>query len=58
MEEALSLYSIRLYLEPSPGGVYTVASPDVPGLVTEGSTPDEILRNVQDALAALKETWS
>ena len=58
MEEALSLYSIRLYLEPNPGGVYTVTSPDVPGLVTEGSTPDEILRNVQDALAALKETWS
>ena len=55
--EALRLYSVRLYLEPNPGGVYTVTSPDVPGLVTQGSTPDEILRNVQEALAVLKEAW-
>lgn len=55
--EALKLYSIRLYLEPNPGGVYTVTSPDVPGLVTEGQTPDEILHNVQEALAALMEAW-
>ena len=51
------LFSIRLYLEPNPSGVYTVTSPDVPGLVTEGSTPDEILHNVQEALDALKESW-
>jgi antitoxin HicB len=55
--EALKLYSVRLYLEPNPGGVYTVTSPDVPGLVTEGSTPEEILHNVQDALDALIEAW-
>lgn len=29
----------------------------VPGLVTEGSTPAEILHNVQDALDALQEAW-
>jgi len=34
-----------------------VTSPDVPGLVTEGSTPAEILDNVQDALEDLKEAW-
>jgi antitoxin HicB len=51
------LYSIRLYLEPNPGGVYTVTSPDVPGLVTEGHTPEEILGNVQEALDALQEAW-
>ena len=51
------LFSIRLYLEPDPSGVYTVTSPDVPGLVTEGRTPDEILHNVQEALNALKEAW-
>jgi antitoxin HicB len=51
------LFSIRLYLEPNPSGVYTVTSPDVPGLVTEGSTPEEILRNVQEALDVLKEAW-
>jgi len=55
--EMLRLYSIRLYLEPNPGGVYTVTSPDVPGLVTEGRTPDEILHNVQEALDALREAW-
>jgi antitoxin HicB len=52
------LYSIRLYLEPNPGGVYTVTSPDVPGLVTQGRTPPEILSNVQEALAALREGWA
>jgi antitoxin HicB len=56
MEQA-RLFSIRLTLEPNPGGVYTVTSPDVPGLVTEGSTPVEILSNVQEALEALKEAW-
>ena len=55
--EMLRLYSIRLYLEPNPGSVYTVTSPDVPGLVTEGSTPEEILHNVQDALDTLMEAW-
>ncbi len=53
----MSIYSIRLYLEPNPDGPYTVTSPDVPGLVTEGSSPDEIQRNVQEALAALMEVW-
>ena len=57
MEEPRRPYSIRLTLEPNPGGVYTVTSPDVPGLVTEGRTPDEILRNVQEALDALKQAW-
>lgn len=52
-----SIYSIRLYLEPNPDGVYTVTSPDVPGLVTEGTTPDEIQRNVQEALDALRAAW-
>jgi predicted RNase H-like HicB family nuclease len=56
-ERSVSLYSIRLYLEPNPGGVYTVNSPDVPGLVTEGSTPAVTLHNVQEALDALKEAW-
>ena len=53
----MSLFSIRLYLEPNPDGVYTVTSPDVPGLVTEGRTPAEIQRHVQDALDALQEAW-
>ncbi len=51
------MYSIRLYLEPNPNGFYTVTSPDVPGLVTEGQTPTEILNNVQEALQALAGAW-
>ena len=52
------MYRIRLHLEPNPDGVYTVTSPDVPGLVTEGRTPAEILSNVEEALAALLEAWA
>jgi len=55
--EAMKLYSVRLYLEPGPGSVYTVTSPDVPGLVTEGCAPGEILNNVQEALVALMQAW-
>jgi len=55
--ETRELYTIRLRLEPNPGGVYTVTSPDVPGLVTEGHTPVEILNNVQEALNGLMEAW-
>ena len=46
-------YRIRLTLEPNPNGVFTVTSPDVPGLVTEGKTATEIQANVQEALDAL-----
>lgn len=53
----MALHTIRLYLEPNPDGVYTVTSPDVPGLVTEGQTPDEVQANVQEALDALVEAW-
>ena len=53
----MSLYSIRLYLEPNSTGVYTITSPDVPGLVTEGTTPEEIAQNVQDAIDTLREAW-
>ena len=55
--KTIQLFSVRLQLEPNPDGTYTVTSPDVPGLVTEGRTPDEILRNVQDALKGLTEAW-
>lgn len=51
-------YRIRLNLEPNPDGVFTVTSPDVPGLVTEGRTASEIQANVQEALSALFEAWT
>ena len=51
-------YRIRLSLEPNPDGVFTVTSPDVPGLVTEGRTAAEIQANVQEALSTLFEAWA
>lgn len=56
----MAMYKIRLNLElnPGPDQVYTITSPDVPGLVTEGSTPEEILHNVQEALEGLFEAWA
>ena len=51
-------HTIRLDLQPSPDGVCTVTSPDVPGLVTEGQTPDEVQANVQETLDALVEAWT
>jgi len=54
----MSIYSIRLYLEPNPDGQFTVTSPDVPGLVTEGDTPETIQANVQEALDVLQEAWA
>ena len=54
----MELHTIRLYLEPNPDGVYTVTSPDIPGLVTEGRTPAEIQHNVQEALDALAGAWT
>jgi antitoxin HicB len=54
----VTLYRIHLNLEPNPDGVFTVTSPDVPGLVTEGATATEIQANVQEAIEALMEAWT
>lgn len=53
------MYAIRLHLELDEAtGVYTVTSPDVPGLVTEGRTPEEINHNVHEVLDGLMEVWA
>lgn len=49
------LYKIALVLEPQPEGGFTVTSPTVPELVTEGDTADEALASVRGALAAVLE---
>ena len=51
------LYKLPLLLSPQPEGGFTVTSPLLPELVTEGDTVDEALANVQDALAAVIETY-
>jgi len=50
-------YKIPLVLTPQPEGGYTVTSPLLPELVTEGDSLDEALENVKDALAAIIEIY-
>ncbi len=49
------LYKIPLKLIPQPEGGYTVVSPLLPELITEGDTAEEALEHAQDALAAVLE---
>jgi antitoxin HicB len=50
-------YKIPLIFEPQPEGGYTVTSPLLPELVTEGDSMEEALANVKDALAAVVEVY-
>ena len=52
------LYKVPLILEPQPEGGYTVTSPLLPELITEGDSLEEALANVKDALAAVIEVYS
>ena len=51
------LYKVPLVLTPQPEGGFTVTSPLLPELVTEGDSADEALHNARDALAAVIETY-
>ena len=51
------LYKVPLILTPQPEGGFTVTSPLLPELITEGDTADEALSNVRDAMAAVIETY-
>ena len=51
------LYKVPLILSPQPEGGYTVTSPLLPELVTEGDTVEEALANVRDAFAAVVEAY-
>ena len=48
---------IPLVLEPQPEGGYTVTSPLLPELITEGDTVAEALANVEDAFGAVVEIY-
>lgn len=50
-------YKLPLIFEPQPEGGYTVTSPLLPELVTEGDTIEDALDNVRDALAAVVEAY-
>ena len=51
------IYKVPLVLTPQPEGGYTVTSPVLPELITEGDTLEEAVSNVQDALEAVIETY-
>jgi antitoxin HicB len=50
-------YKLPLVFEPQPEGGYTVTSPAVPELLTEGDSVEVALDNVRDALAAVLEIY-
>lgn len=41
---------LRVVLEPSDEGGYTVHVPSLPGCISEGETIDDALANIQDAI--------
>jgi antitoxin HicB len=51
------VFKVPLVLTPQPEGGYTVTSPVLPELLTEGDTLEEAVNNVQDALEAVIETY-
>src|SRR5450432_1920527 len=52
------MYRIPLVFTPQPEGGYTVTSPVLPELITEGDTLDEANANVQDAFEAVLEIYA
>ena len=53
----MQVYKVPLVLTRQPEGGYTVTSPVLPELVTEGDTIDEALLHVQDAVQAVVELY-
>jgi antitoxin HicB len=51
------LYKLPLVLTPQSEGGFTVTSPLLPELLTEGDTAEEALANVADALSATIELY-
>ena len=51
------IFKVPLVLTAQPEGGYTVTSPALPELVTEGETPEDALLNVRDALMAVLEIY-
>ncbi len=41
---------IKIYLEPSDEGGYTVIVPSLPGCISEGETKEEAVKNIKEAI--------
>src|SRR5260370_9507961 len=57
-EDCFMLYRVPLLFAPQPEGGFTVTSPALPELVSEGDTLAEAFANAQDALAAVIELYT
>ena len=51
------LFKVPLLLTAQPGGGFTVTSPVLPELVTEGETLEDAIDNVSDAIDAVIEIY-
>ncbi len=58
MEGSSLLYRVPLLFSPQPEGGFTVTSPVLAELVTEGETLDEAFASAQDALSAVIELYA
>lgn len=56
-DRRMTVYKLPLVLEPQPEGGFTVTSPALPELITEGDSVEDALDNARDALAALIEAF-
>ena len=52
-----TVFKVPLVMSPQEEGGYTVTSPVLPELVTEGDSVEDALENVRDALAAVIEIY-
>lgn len=52
-----SIHKVPLVLEAQPEGGYTVTSPALPELITEGDTLEEALSHVSDVVQAVVELY-
>ena len=46
---------IKVVVEPSEDGGYTVSAPSLPGCISEGNTKKEALRNIREAIELYAE---
>lgn len=54
-DKILKNMHLRVVLEPSDEGGYTVLVPSLPGCISEGETREEALQNIQEAIALYLE---
>jgi len=48
--EVKEFMKLRIVLEPSPEGGYTVYVPSLPGCISEGESLEEALENIREAI--------